>query len=132
MPAERTSKFKPPRPSKDGKASKATTSRAARAGPSKESPPVDDEAAEDVASTDAAHTIPSKLLTKIMHEFFEDERTRMSKDADAVVGKYMETFVREALARAAFERRQESGAASDQFLEVEDLEKLAPQLLLDF
>lgn len=45
----------------------------------------------------------------------------------------METFVREALARAAYERSNaEGGAAGRDFLEVEDLEKLAPQLLLDF
>lgn len=69
----------------------------------------------------------------------------------------METFVREALARAAFERSEASGEGrARDFLEVrqvlrsamrgrglgdgkligvgqvEDLEKLAPQLLLDF
>lgn len=48
----------------------------------------------------------------------------------------METFVREAIARAAFERRQAAGAQAaggvGDFLEVEDLEKLAPQLVLDF
>ena len=50
----------------------------------------------------------------------------------------METFVREAIARAAFERQEPAqpkgtkGMVGDDFLEVEDLEKLAPQLLLDF
>ena len=50
------------------------------------------------------------------------------------VGKYMETFVREAMARAAFARieAEELSGTGDGFLEVEDLEKLAPQLLLDF
>ena len=61
----------------------------------------------------------------------------------AVVGKYMETFVREAIARAAFERgeemeRRKGGLGErgigmgDDFLEVEDLEKGVAQLLLDF
>lgn len=82
-----------------------------------------------------------------------------------VVGKYVETFVREAIARASYERQQvldekgkrgEKIGAGETFLEVslcggnegvgfgkfvrcadvhlqvEDLEKLAPQLLLDF
>jgi hypothetical protein len=50
-----------------------------------------------------------------------------------LLGKYMDTFVREALARAKHEMDQKKGAASTRdFLEVEDLEKLAPQLLLDF
>lgn len=59
----------------------------------------------------------------------------MSKDANTVVAKYMEVFVREAIARAKFERDQAGGLdglGGDGFLEVEDLEKLAPQLLLDF
>ena len=45
---------------------------------------------------------------------------RIGKDANALVGKYMETFVREALARAAFERgegRGEGGRGGD-FVEV--------------
>lgn len=45
----------------------------------------------------------------------------------------METFVREALARAAYERAKvDDGGVAKDFLEAEDLEKLAPQLLMDF
>ena len=43
----------------------------------------------------------------LLHEFFTDDGTRISKGADRAVGKYMETFVREAIARAAFERQGE-------------------------
>lgn len=77
-------------------------------------------------------------MTRLLHENFKEEGTRLSKDASAAVGRYMETFVREALARAAFarievdERSGRGAGAGDGFLEVEDLEKLAPQLLLDF
>ncbi len=52
-----------------------------------------------------------------MHDFFEDERTRVSADANALVSKYMEIFVKEALARATLERNQ-SGGSGDNFLEV--------------
>lgn len=66
----------------------------------------------------------------------------MGTEARAVAGKYMETFVREAIARAAHERHESrigtangkdgGGIMADDFLEVEDLEKGAPQLILDF
>lgn len=42
----------------------------------------------------------------------------MSKDAGLAIGKYMETFVREAIARASFERQQAEGETGDNFLEV--------------
>ncbi|XXG96995.1 hypothetical protein Hte_003288 [Hypoxylon texense] len=69
-------------------------------------------------------TIPPELLTHVLHRFFEKDGTRVSKDANAAVAKYMDIFVREAIARTVVEK--EKG-----FLEVEDLEKVAPQLLLD-
>ncbi|OAA71019.1 CENP-S complex, centromere protein X [Akanthomyces lecanii RCEF 1005] len=72
----------------------------------------------------ADKSIPKDLLTRILHDLFEKDATRVSRDANAAVGKYVDVFVREAIARAAVEKR--SG-----FLEVEDLEKIAPQLLLD-
>ncbi|KAL9095057.1 MAG: hypothetical protein Q9165_002659 [Trypethelium subeluteriae] len=90
-------------------------------------------AAAPQASPAAPPPIPQKLLTRLLYEGFEDEKTKIGKDAMTVVGKYMELFVREAIARAAMEREGESGGGlGDEFLEVEDLEKLAPQLLLDF
>ncbi|KAI0556261.1 CENP-S associating centromere protein X-domain-containing protein [Xylaria curta] len=79
---------------------------------------------EDDEDEDAKKTIPPELLTRILHEFFEKDGTRISKDANKAVAKYMDIFVREAIARTAVEKG--SG-----FLEVEDLEKVAPQLLMD-
>ncbi|KAL8901614.1 MAG: hypothetical protein Q9207_005110 [Kuettlingeria erythrocarpa] len=86
---------------------------------------------------DPPPAIPPKLLTRLLHHHLEEKEggiTRIGKDANALVGTYMETFVREAIARAAFERSlaDEGAGMGDGFLEVEDLEKLAPQLLLDF
>lgn len=49
-------------------------------------------------------TIPAELLTRLLHEFFESESTRITKDANGAVAKYMDIFVREAIARAAAER----------------------------
>ncbi|KAJ4170601.1 hypothetical protein NW754_006737 [Fusarium falciforme] len=69
-------------------------------------------------------TISRDLLTRLLHEFFTKDSTRISRDANDAVGKYFDVFVREAIARAAVEK--DGG-----FLEVEDLEKVSPQLLLD-
>lgn len=49
-------------------------------------------------------SIPKDLLTRILHEFFTKDSTRISRDANAAVGKYMDIFVREAIARAAVEK----------------------------
>ncbi|GFF31603.1 ADP-ribose 1''-phosphate phosphatase [Aspergillus udagawae] len=92
--------------------------------------------ADDVMSSEPA--IPPKLLTRLLHHHFKSEKTKIAKDANEVVSKYVDVFVREALARAAYERAEgladRPGGISigDGFLEVEDLEKMAPQLALDF
>ncbi|CAI4217167.1 unnamed protein product [Parascedosporium putredinis] len=73
---------------------------------------------------DGAAKIPDELLTRILHEAFRKEDTRMSKAANRAVGRYFEIFVQEAIARTAQER-------DGRFLEVEDLEKITPQLIMD-
>ncbi|KAJ5746951.1 uncharacterized protein N7511_008647 [Penicillium nucicola] len=91
--------------------------------------------AEDVTSSEP--TIPAKLLTRLLHQHFQNEKTKVAKDANGLVAKYVDVFVREAIARAAYERAETDGNSSgrrvgDGFLEVEDLEKMAPQLTMDF
>jgi hypothetical protein len=107
--------------------------------------------------------IPDDLLAVILSRMFRQEGSRLSRDAVGAVGKYVDTFLREGVARAAW-AGEEGGGRSGEFafsfsfwggrkimderwgrreekgdwlmcflvLEVEDLEKLAPQLLLDF
>ena len=94
-----------------------------------EQPPGD--ADTEGAIDERKERIPEDLLNVLLHQFFKEEGTRMHKDANKAVGRYMETFVREALARAAW-TREDAGAPGGGALEVEDLEKLAPQLILDF
>ncbi|CZT40690.1 uncharacterized protein RSE6_00331 [Rhynchosporium secalis] len=88
-------------------------------------------------------SIPPDLINVLLHGFFNQDNTRMTKDANAAVGMYIETFIREALNRAAWAKRHgwEDGGVDGnrdlqggdgEYLEVEDLERLAPQLLLDF
>ncbi|KAI9782146.1 MAG: hypothetical protein M1816_001980 [Peltula sp. TS41687] len=113
----RTSKFKPPRPSNPSLARRNTAD--------------DERTAQASSSSGESPAIPPDMLTRLLHEFFKDENTKISSDANTLVAKYMDTFVKEAIARAVIEKNENSDS-SDKFLEVEDLEKLAPQLLLDF
>lgn len=75
--------------------------------------------------------IPDDLLAVVLGRFFRERGsggTRMSRDAVRAVGRYMDTFVREGVARGAWAGEERGNGV----LEVEDLERLAPQLLLDF
>ncbi|KAJ5088511.1 hypothetical protein N7456_012127 [Penicillium angulare] len=81
--------------------------------------------------------INPKLMTAIFHHFLKNDKTRISKDADAMMAKYMDLFVREAIARGKLERdlvNESKGRSGpgDNFIEVEDLETLAPWLIMDF
>ncbi|KAK4225804.1 ADP,ATP carrier protein [Podospora fimiseda] len=84
------------------------------------------EAEEEDEDEDEKPSIPPELITRILHEFFEKEGTRITRDANKAVVGYLEVFVKEAIARAAAVRGGRGG-----FLEVEDLEKVVPELLLD-
>lgn len=92
------------------------------------------EATRPAVEISTAHPIPAPLLARLLHENFEDSNTQIQKGAMNLVGKYMDIFVREALARAKHERENsvKEGGIYDGFCQVEDLEKLAPQLVLDF
>ncbi|KAG5288943.1 CENP-X superfamily domain-containing protein [Histoplasma capsulatum G186AR] len=98
---------------------------------------------EELESSDPL--IKPKLLTTLLHRHFQDDKTKITKDAVRALAKYVDIFVREALARASYERAEgQSGKSAsrdtrggararvDNYLEIEDLERLAPQLVLDF
>jgi hypothetical protein len=104
----KTASFKPPR----------TSTGNGRRQPEREPSQSEEEEQEEPQSPNEVPRIPPTLLTKLMHSFFEDEGTRMSKDANAAVGKYMETFVREAIARAEHEKTSSNSKGIDKFLEV--------------
>lgn len=132
--APKTKPFKPQRPSTGGAStprvsssavptsSRATvTTQSSRPSQSSTSRPAgsDPVEASDSAADLPTETIPPELLTTLLHEFFVDEHTRISKGANRAVGKYMETFVREAIARANYERNGNGATGGgDGFLEV--------------
>jgi hypothetical protein len=72
-------------------------------------------------------SIPPKLLTRLLHHHFQNDKTKIAKDANRAVAKYVDIFVREALARASYERQEGNKQAeaaggrrglADGFLEV--------------
>ncbi|KAL3424137.1 hypothetical protein PVAG01_03418 [Phlyctema vagabunda] len=92
---------------------------------------------EEEEEEEEAHraSIPPELLTRLLHEFFQKDGTRVQQSANAAIGKYIDVFARESLARCVWlkaDKAQSEGMLDNGFCEVEDLEKLAPQLLLDF
>ncbi|KAF8477240.1 centromere protein X, partial [Kalaharituber pfeilii] len=82
--------------------------------------------------------LPPHLISRILHSFLTDETTRISNAAVSSVSEYTRTFVREAIYRAVAEREKRQGKqgsggiAGYVELEVEDLERVGPQLMLDF
>ncbi|CAK7207649.1 hypothetical protein SEUCBS139899_010460 [Sporothrix eucalyptigena] len=73
-------------------------------------------------------SLPPALLARVLHHFFQNPggtTTRLTQDAHASVNKYMEIFIREAVARSVAERGNGS------FLDVDVLQKVAGQLIMD-
>lgn len=79
--------------------------RDGRAGADEEGDEDEEEEEEDEDEDEGREKIPPELLTRILHEFFARDGTRITKDANAAVARYVDVFVREAIARAAVERQ---------------------------
>lgn len=101
-------------PKKASKDSTAKTSKPSKK-PQSSDPFASDDEVEEAAARQiddkeedepaAEKTIPKELLTRLLHEFFTKDATRISRDANAAVGKYVDVFVREAIARTAVEKQ---------------------------
>ena len=59
---------------------------------------------EDIMTSEPK--IPSKLMTALLHRHFQDDKTRVTKDAAKLYAKYIDIFVREAVARAVYEKKE--------------------------
>ncbi|KIV81448.1 hypothetical protein PV11_03637 [Exophiala sideris] len=89
------------------------------------------------ASDTSEPTITLPLIHRIMQSHFtRPEKTSISADARILVGKYVDIFVKEGIRRCVDEkkeREQAAGASVDSgWLELEDLERVATQLCMDF
>lgn len=140
--------FKPPRPSgSKAKRSKSTSQQKSAAATNIESSSGSDDdiashaagkssdseielvsssadAAEPSNTQDPPPVVPPALITRLLYHHLEKEqgdKMKIGKEANMLVGKYLDTFVREAIARAAFERNQadEATGSGDGFIEVE-------------
>ncbi|XP_030317500.1 centromere protein X isoform X2 [Calypte anna] len=69
-----------------------------------------------------------ETVDRLLRLYFRDRRTRVNGDAQALMAEMLNVFVREAAARAA---RQAQAEDLEQ-VDIEHLEKVLPQLLLDF
>ncbi|KAL8860845.1 MAG: hypothetical protein Q9178_002875 [Gyalolechia marmorata] len=75
------------------------------------------------STQDPPPIIPPQLITRTLYHHLEKadgNDMKIGKEANSTLGKYFDTFVREAIARAAFERSQadEAAGTGDGFLEV--------------
>ncbi|KAG8446382.1 hypothetical protein GDO86_014005 [Hymenochirus boettgeri] len=71
---------------------------------------------------------PKGLVSKLLSENIKDEKMKVSADALLLVAELLNVFVREAAARAARQAQDEEIPVVD----IEQVEKILPQLLLDF
>ncbi|KAM6119065.1 centromere protein X, partial [Phoenicopterus ruber ruber] len=69
-----------------------------------------------------------ETVKRLLHLHFQDERTRVNDDALLLMAELLKVFVREAAARAARQAQAEGLNKVD----IEHVEKVLPQLLLDF
>lgn len=61
--------------------------------------------ADGAKAGEAGKSIPLALVRRILNEFFEKDGTGVSKNANAAIGKYVDVFLQEAIARTAVEKR---------------------------
>ncbi|MXQ87192.1 hypothetical protein E5288_WYG007614 [Bos mutus] len=81
------------------------------------------------AGPEPAPPLPSReLVSKLLHLHFKDKKTKVSGDALQLVAELLKIFVVEAAIRSVRQAQAEGLAHVD----VEQLEKVLPQLLLDF
>ncbi|KAJ7315941.1 hypothetical protein JRQ81_002103 [Phrynocephalus forsythii] len=69
-----------------------------------------------------------ETVNKVLQLHFKDDKTRVNGDALLLMTEMLKVFVREAAARGARQAQMEDLTKVD----VEHVEKILPQLLLDF
>ncbi|XP_069728877.1 centromere protein X [Phaenicophaeus curvirostris] len=72
--------------------------------------------------------IRGETVGRLLRLHFRDPKTRVNGDAQLLLGEMLKVFVREAAARAA----RQAQAEDLERVEIEHVEKVLPQLLLDF
>ncbi|XP_068435475.1 centromere protein X [Clinocottus analis] len=81
-----------------------------------------------MAEKDAEVGFKKETVSKLLSEFFKEDKTRLSGDATLLMTELLKIFVQEAAVRSL---KQAESEDCDQ-VDVEHFEKILPQLLLDF
>uniref|UniRef100_A0A5G2QZG8 Centromere protein X n=1 Tax=Sus scrofa TaxID=9823 RepID=A0A5G2QZG8_PIG len=82
---------------------------------------------QQVAPSSRAHS-GRELVSKLLHLHFKDDKTKVSGDALQLTAELLKVFVVEAAVRSVRQAQAEDLTRVD----VDQLEKVLPQLLLDF
>ncbi|XP_021032493.1 centromere protein X isoform X2 [Mus caroli] len=69
-----------------------------------------------------------ELVSRLLHLHFRDRKTKVSGDALQLMAEFLRIFVLEAAVRGVWQAQAEDLDV----VEVDQLEKVLPQLLLDF
>ncbi|ORX49089.1 centromere protein X-like protein [Hesseltinella vesiculosa] len=77
---------------------------------------------------DTSATIAPETMNSIMKTKWKDERTKANNAALQTASEYMRLFTKEAVARAA----EQASSENKTTITVSHLEKVLPQLMLDF
>ncbi|XP_013361504.1 PREDICTED: centromere protein X isoform X2 [Chinchilla lanigera] len=83
---------------------------------------------ETVVMERASAGFRKELVSRLLHLHFRDDRTKVSGDALQLMAELLRIFVVEAAVRGVRQAQAEDMALVD----VDQLEKVLPQLLLDF
>lgn len=75
-----------------------------------------------------AENFSEEFIKIYMNQYFKEDKTKLSTEAAKLSGKLLELFIREAVCRTIQQCENESSNE----LDVDQLEKILPQLLLDF
>jgi len=77
---------------------------------------------------DNVFCLKEQCVKKLLSLSFKEEKTRISPDALKLMTNLIQLFIEEAIARAEIQAGNEAATS----VEVDQLEKILPQLLLDF
>jgi len=72
--------------------------------------------------------LKEETLKKILHSHFKEEKTKLTPEALKLFAKFSELFVAEIIDRSLIQANNEDVLK----VEIEHLEKILPQLMLDF
>ncbi|XP_072259491.1 centromere protein X [Pyxicephalus adspersus] len=68
------------------------------------------------------------IVSKLLHMYLEEGKMKVGSDALLVIAELLKIFVHETAARAARQAKSED----TELVDIEHVEKILPQLLLDF